>query len=325
LTVPVLSVTVTNYNYAPFLPQNIESILRQTFGDFELILIDNASTDESVDVMRRYAADDGRIKVVTHAENVGMFGSYREAGELAQGRYRVPVDADDWVLEPDAFASQVNMLDAHPAATFVYSAMTMVESNGLPIHVSHPYPHDIVLPGELALEKILTFNLTHSGLMHRLDAYHRTGGYRPTLPHVADMLLGVQLSELGDVGYVDRSLYAFRQHGTNVHLSPQLEVVKNEILTVIDEAFAGPLASRLPDAAAARQQIVRRALVHLPTQYIFSGELWAGWRLYWESAKVRPIDTVFQRRTLNLLARTLLGGKGYARLVSLVRGRIGSD
>jgi glycosyltransferase involved in cell wall biosynthesis len=322
---PVLSVTVTNYNYASFLPQNIESILGQTFGDFELILIDNASTDESVDVMRRYATCDTRIKIVTHAENVGMFGSYREAGELARGRYRVPVDADDWVLESDAFATQVEMLDAHPSATFIYSAMTMVESNGLPIHVSHPYPHDIVLPGELALEKILTFNLTHSGLMHRLDAYRRTGGYRPTLPHVADMLLGVQLSELGDVGYIDRSLYAFRQHGTNVHLSPQLEVMKNEILTVIDETFAGPLAFRLPNAAELRQRVLRRALVHLPTEYIFSGELRSGWRLYWESARLRPIDTVLQRRTVNLLARSLLGGKGYARLRALVRGRMRSN
>jgi glycosyltransferase involved in cell wall biosynthesis len=322
---PVLSVTVTNYNYASFLPQNIESILGQTFGDFELILIDNASMDESVEVMRQYASDDERIRIVTHAENVGMFGSYAEAGELAQGRYRVPVDADDWVLEPDAFATQVKLLDSHPSLTFVYSAMTMVEPDGMPIHVSHPYPHDIVLPGELALERILTFNLTHSGLMHRLDAYRRTDGYRPTLPHVADMLLGVQLSEQGDVGYVDRSLYAFRQHGTNVHLSPQLEVVKNEILTVIDEAFAGPLASRLPNAEGVRQRVVKNALVHLPTEYIFSGELGSGWRLYWESAKVRPIDTVFQRRTLNLIARTLLGGKGYARLVSFARGRIGSD
>jgi glycosyltransferase involved in cell wall biosynthesis len=322
---PVLSVTVTNYNYASFLPQNVESILGQSFGDFELILIDNASTDESLDVMQRYASGDTRIKVVTHAENVGMFGSYREAGELAQGRYRVPVDADDWVLESDAFARQVAMLDANPSATFVYSAMTMVESDGLPIQVSQPYPHDIVLPGELALEKILTFNLTHSGLMHRLDAYRRTGGYRPSLPHVADMLLGVQLAELGDVGYIDRSLYAFRQHGTNVHLSPQLQVVKNEILTVIDEAFAGPLASRLPNAAELRQRVLRRALVHLPTEYIFSGELKSGWRLYAESARLRPIDTIFQRRTLNLLARTLLGGKGYARLVSFVRRRRRSD
>jgi hypothetical protein len=260
---------------------------------------------------------------MTHAENVGMFGSYREAGELAQGRYRVPVDADDWILAPDAFAVQVELLEANPSATFVYSAMTMVEADGLPIQVSHPYPHDLVLPGELALEKILTFNLTHSGLMHRLDAYRRTEGYRPSLPHVADMLLGVQLSELGDVGYIDRSLYAFRQHGTNVHLSPQLQVMKNEILTVIDEAFAGPLASRLPDAAGLRQRVLRTALVHLPTQYIFSGELKAGWRLYWQSARLRPIDTVLQPRTLSLIARTVLGGKGYARLVALVRGRSG--
>jgi hypothetical protein len=112
-------------------------------------------------------------------------------------------------------------------------------------------------------------------------------------------------------------------HGTNVHLSPQLKVAKNEIIAVIDEAFDGPLGSRIPDAERVRRRVLRRSLVRLPTQYIFSGHPGVGWRLLWESAKVPPFDTLVQRRTLQLFARTVLGRTGCARLVSLVRAETG--
>jgi glycosyltransferase involved in cell wall biosynthesis len=309
---PTLSVTVNNYNYARYLDRTIESILAQTFTDFELILIDNASTDDSLEVMRRHAAADPRIRIVAHARNEGMFASLHESCSLSRGRYRVPIEADDWVLAPDAFQTQIDMLERHPSMAFVYSSMTMTGSDGRVFHISRPHDGDVVLRGEEALEDILSFNLTHSGMMMRLDALRSTAGYGNDYPHVVDMLLGVRLCEVGDVGYVDRQLYAFRQHDTNLHLRPQLEVVRREILPVIDAAFAGPLATRLHDAGAVRRRVRRRALVHLPTQYIFVGERWTGWRLFWESCKVRPAETILQPRTLSLLSRTVLGARGHS-------------
>jgi glycosyltransferase involved in cell wall biosynthesis len=308
---PVLSVTVTNYNYGRFLSQNIESVLGQTFGDFELILIDNASTDESLDVMHDYAAKDERIHIIAHPENVGMFASVRESAEVSRGRYRVPIEADDWVFEPDAFAVQVDLLDRHPAMTFVFSALTMIGSDGREHFVSHAYDHDVVLPGPQAVEAVLSFTLGHTGMMMRVDAYRSTPGYNTAYPHIADMHLGVLLCELGDVGYIDRQLYAFRVHGTNLHLHPQRAVVRNEMLPVIAAAFDGPLGARVPDAAAVRRRVERRALVHLPTQYIFAGKPRVGWRLYWDSVKERPADTVLQPRTVSLLSRTVLGQRGH--------------
>jgi glycosyltransferase involved in cell wall biosynthesis len=94
---PLLSMTVANYNYASSCRRNIES-MGETFGDFELILIDNASTDDSVDVLRKFAAADPRIRVVTHGEKGGMIVSLRQSAELSRRTYRVPVDADDWIF-----------------------------------------------------------------------------------------------------------------------------------------------------------------------------------------------------------------------------------
>jgi hypothetical protein len=121
------------------------------------------------------------------------------------------------------------------------------------------------------------------------------------------------------VGYIDRELYAFRQHETNLHLSPQRDMVKREVLPVIDAAFDGPLGKRMTDPDAVRRRVMRRVLLHLPTQYIFSGSPAAGWRLYWESVKVRPAETILQLGTLSLVSRTIAGGRGHKWLVSHLR------
>jgi glycosyltransferase involved in cell wall biosynthesis len=319
VSAPTLSVTVTNFNYARFLEQNLTSIRTQTFEDFELIVVDNASTDDSMEIIARHAAEDERLRVVAHTENQGMFASLRESVDLCRGTYRIHVDADDYVLVPDAFATQVASMRAHPSMAFTYSQLVMVDTDDHVIHASRPYDHDTVLPGAVALEMVLAFTLNHSGMMFRLDAYRSTKGYPDRYAHVADMLLAGRLCAVGDVGYIDRQMYGFRKHGTNLHLRPELHVVRDEMIPVIDESFAGIGAH--PGASAARRRATRRALVHLPTQYVFSGQPRVGWRLYVESAKLHPYDTIVQARTLSLLGRTVLGQRGYESLAARIRRR----
>lgn len=321
---PLVTATVTNYNYEAFLPQSIESILGQSFDDFELLVIDNASTDSSVEVIRHYAANDERIRVIAHEENQGPVASQRESCALARGRYRVHIDADDWILEPDAFEHQVAMLEQHPDMSFVYSALTIFGPDEQRILASHPYDGDTVLPGEAALQEVMGFNVNNSGMMIRLDSYRQTAGYPDGMPLVDDILLAVRLCEVGKVGYVDRELYAFRQHGTNMHLAPDVDVIRTEILPVITAAFDGPLAARMTNPEAVRRRVLKKALVHLPTQYIFRNQYREGWRLYWESFKARPSETLLQLRTLNLALRTAMGERGYEALrSSLRRDRLG--
>lgn len=309
---PRLTATVTNYNYGPFLPRNLESILGQTFEDFELLVIDNASTDDSVDIISDYAARDPRIRLVAHEENQGALASQRESCDLARGRYRVHVDADDWVLDAHAFERQVTMMEQHPEMSFVYSALTVFGPDEKKILTSRPYMGDTVLPGEAALEAVLAFCVNNSGMMLRLDSYRRTGGYPDAMPHIDDMVLAARLCEVGSVGYLDAELYAFRQHGTNLHLAPEIDVIRTEILPAITEAFDGPLGERIPERDRVRERVLKNALVHLPTQYIFRGQYRNGWRLYRESMQAHPRRTLLQPRTLSLVLRTVLGERGYA-------------
>ncbi len=147
--------------------------------------------------------------------------------------------------------------------------------------------------------------------MHRLDAYRATEGYPDQYLHVADMVLAARLCEVGGVGYIDRELYAFRQHERNIHHETD-SVLQDEVLPVIRQVLAGPVGVQLPPRV--RRRVLQQALLHPPTQYIFSGYLRTGWRLYWESARARPMETVLQRGSLLLIARTVLGARLYDRL-----------
>ena len=318
---PLVSITMTNYNYARFLPRAIESILDQTFTDYELVIIDNASTDGSVAVIEQYS--DPRIRLIAHTVNQGGLASFRESCDVARGTYRLHVDADDWIIERDAVQRQVDMMSADPDIVFVYGRMTMFDADGEKSWVSRPHHADTVLAGEAALSDIFGFNFGHSGLMFRLDAYRATDGYPDDMPHIDDLVLAARLAEHGKVGYIDAELYAFSQHGANVHMSPNSAVIRDEILPMIAEAFDGPLAARLPDPRAERRRIERRALLHLPTAYIFTDRPTDGWRLFWQSARERPLLTVAQPRTASLVARTLLGARGYDATVMRIRDAIG--
>ena len=311
MTAPKLSVTITNYNYAQFLPRAIESILAQTFTDFEVIIVDNASTDNSREVIERYAAEDERVIPVCHSQDQGALASLRETCDLARGTYRVHIDADDWVISPEAFALQVAQLDAEPTMGFTYSCMVQMADEDQVIWVSHPYSSDQILSGAEALEAVLSFNLNHSGMMLRLGTYESSGGYTAGFPQCDDMQLAAKMCEFGAVGYLDRQLYAFRQHGANRNLLPDLAVVREQYLPVMETALHGPLADQIDDIGAVRRRVIRKALLHLPTQFVFAGRISDGWRLLWESAKVRPLETVLQPQFVALVARTMLGSRLY--------------
>ena len=99
---PYFSIILPIYNVAPYLEESIRSVLTQGYGDYELILVDDGSTDDSPAICRRFAAQDQRIRVI-HKENGGLSSARNAGTQIAQGRYIWWVDSDDWI-EPDALA-----------------------------------------------------------------------------------------------------------------------------------------------------------------------------------------------------------------------------
>src|SRR5215471_9159838 len=124
---PRVSLVVTCYNYGRFLGQCLDSVVAQTLTDWEAIVIDDASTDETGEVLARYECLPG-FRVVRHAERMGNIRSYNEGLDLATGRYVAILSADDYLLRSDGLERQAAVFEDDPDVGLVYSAHTIVQA-----------------------------------------------------------------------------------------------------------------------------------------------------------------------------------------------------
>src|SRR5688572_1551532 len=117
---PVISVLMSVYNGASYLPESVESILAQTFTDFEFIIIDDCSVDETPQILNTYAQGDSRIRIIRNPENKGLTASLNIGLAEAQGKYVARQDADDISL-PQRFEKQIQSLEGNPKSVLASS------------------------------------------------------------------------------------------------------------------------------------------------------------------------------------------------------------
>jgi len=129
MSVPKLSVILPNYNHASFLPRCVEAVLDQSFTDLELIVIDDASTDNSRDVLAEYARRDPRVKFHVNPENRGVIATLNRALDLARGEYVFGAASDDYVL-PGYFEKAMALFAAHPEAGIALGQVECVDDDG---------------------------------------------------------------------------------------------------------------------------------------------------------------------------------------------------
>ena len=128
---PAASVIMPCYNAEKFVQQSVESILLQTFEDFELIIIDDASADRSVEVVKGLAVRDARIRLFVHEKNLGASRSRNDGLHAASGNYIAFCDADD-VWKPEKLKSQVELLSNNPSYDIAYCDSQIIDEAGSP-------------------------------------------------------------------------------------------------------------------------------------------------------------------------------------------------
>lgn len=168
---PTVSVVMPTYNGQRFLRRAVESILNQTFCDFELIVIDDASTDSTPRIIADF--DDDRLIVMTNERNLGIAGATNRGLAAARGEYVALQDHDDISL-PHRLQTQVDYLDAHPKIALVGSAATLIDENDTPYG-------DFLQPCEeidLKWELLWSCPIHHTSVMVRRSAIVDVGGYR---------------------------------------------------------------------------------------------------------------------------------------------------
>lgn len=204
-----VSVVMPVYNAGPYLAEAIESILDQTYRDFVLYLINDGSTDTSLDVLNAYAKKDSRVQVISR-ENRGLIATLNEGLALADTEYIARMDADD-VASPGRFAKQVAYLDAHPQCVAVGSDVLLIDSDGDPLCVlDYPHTREEI---ERAQRKSLNVSIiAHPTVMFRATASAQIQGYHEEFVHAEDIDFFLRLGEAGELANIPEVLLKYRQH-----------------------------------------------------------------------------------------------------------------
>ena len=225
-----VSVLMPVYNAERYVAEAVESILAQTFRDFEFIIVDDGSTDNSLAILRHYAEQDDRIRLVSR-ENKGLVVSLNEMIGLARGDLIARMDADDVALL-ERFALQVAYLNSHPEVICLGGRIREIDDRGRILADFPPIQGDSVIQENL-LKGCNSF--THASVMMRRDPLLAVGGYRASMILAEDLDLWLRLGEVGRLENLPQVVVHYRVHRESVssrHAARQLEVTK----TASDEA-----------------------------------------------------------------------------------------
>lgn len=331
---PKLSVTVLNYNYGHFLPNCLESILGQSFRDFEVILINDKSTDNSLDVIKPYLIDP-RVRLIDHQQNKGFSGSLLEGVELSRGTYISVISADDWVVDSDAFAKQIAAFELDPEVVFAFGNYGFYADEQHCTSVRNPAPASYIRPGrEVFRQMVIDRAPQHSGTMIRRSAYDTIGGYDRNLRYAVDGQMWLGLCHIGKVAYIHDVLYAYRMHQSNMTKNSRaIERSIREVLQILDWSFGMLPAAERRELNGLYKRAVRWTLVEYATKATFEEhKLWVGWSYFWMAFRIRPWPTLTQNMLLTLVLCTIFGIRGYktieqlkAQLSAQTRARLQSE
>jgi len=205
---PRVSVAMAVHDGERYLAQAVESILAQTFEDFELLALDDGSTDESREILEGFAKRDSRVRVRSR-RNRGLVASLNELVEEAQGEYLARMDADDVAL-PERFARQVAHLDAHPECVLLGTRVLLVDPEDAPLR---PFA-ELCRHEEIDREHLAGRGgaICHPSAMMRNRVVREVGGYDASKPYAEDLDLFLRLAEIGRLENLPDTLLWYRMH-----------------------------------------------------------------------------------------------------------------
>lgn len=214
-----VDIAVPCYNYGRFLPDCVASVLDQGIEDVRLIIIDNASSDDSLHIARGLAARDSRIAVSSHGSNLGPHASFNEGVDWAAAEYFMILCADD-LLTPGSLPGMVGILDRYPAAAFAYG-------QDIEWHFQASRPENkrppseagwCVRDGHAFIQERCRYPerlVSYGTILVRTAAQKAAGHYRPELPHADDFEMLLRLACLGKVADTQAVVGIRRIHAEN--------------------------------------------------------------------------------------------------------------
>lgn len=219
-TTPIVSVCIPSYNHAKYVRAALESVLNQDFGDFEIIITDDGSTDGTVEEV--LAVRDERIHFERNERNVGPSVTAARNMARARGRFFAFLPSDDLYL-PGKLRRQVEAFERQPELAAVFSWMTPVDDGGAPIAGDFPYYRPAAVTRESALRHFFFEGnlLSAPTVMVRREGFERVGVFDPCLWQTQDYDMWVKLCLNFPIHVIEEALVAYRLRagGANMHAS----------------------------------------------------------------------------------------------------------
>lgn len=223
------------YNSADFLREAIDSILKQTFRDFEFIIINDGSKDDSLKIIKSFG--DKRIKLISRA-NKGLTASLNEGLKLAKGEYIARQDADD-ISVGSRLEKEVAYLDANPRTALVGSNYTVMDMDGTELTTTNVFTR----PSDLKLTQITCNQYGHGSIMLRRNILKKVGEYDKSVGYVEDYDLWTRISQVADIANIEEPLYLYRRNTESI-TRKNLDLQIQQTYAVRDKAFKHFLANR---------------------------------------------------------------------------------
>lgn len=211
---PIVTFVVPCYKLAHLLPECINSILAQTFSDFEVLIMDDCSPDNTPEVAQSF--HDPRVKYIRNDSNLRHLNNYNKGIGMSRGKYVWLISADDYLRKPYILEKYVGLLDNYPNVGYVFcpgfGVQDQIETRVLGQY-SDREDKDRIIPGHVLLKKLLrgNFVLSPSGMVRR-ECYDKVSFFPLTMPWAGDWYLWCLFALYYDVGYFADPMLCYREH-----------------------------------------------------------------------------------------------------------------
>jgi glycosyltransferase involved in cell wall biosynthesis len=208
---PEVSVLMSVYNSERWLAESIESVLNQTFTDFEFLIVNDGSTDDSRAIINRYAEQDSRIRIFDKP-NTGLADSLNYGIAHAKGKWVARIDADDLCIS-NRLKKQMKVAQSTEHIVLIGTGLTLIDDKSTPLKTyRYPQQHQALLKSLISGGK----SFAHSSALYRTNSVRDVGGYRARVLRAEDHDLWLRLSEVGHLFCVEAPLVQIRKHSDQI-------------------------------------------------------------------------------------------------------------
>ncbi len=247
--IPKVSICMPTYNFDRYLPEAIESVLKQSYGDFEFIIIDDCSKDNSVEVIKRYAEKDKRIIFKVNEDNLGMVNNWNLSLKYAQGEYIKFLFGDDVLVSDKALERMVLVLDTKDDIALVATARNVIDDRSVIRQVLSEYKGSIGYVGTDIIQDCLVEQKNKIGepsvVMFRRK--HASRGFDGRYRQAVDLEMWFHILEQGNFAYIDEPLCSFRSHpNQQTQINIAQRVLSDEAFQLLEDYANKPYINLSP-------------------------------------------------------------------------------